>query len=131
MDGLREYLRCLFLALASCHEHHVIHRDVKPANFLFDPRSGEGTLCDFGLAERFEPSEWRGKCHHTCPTAENPRGTVAINTQVYSVHTLPGGDLDPSKHAFASSKRANKPMGPPQKVERVGVPEHDKRSVAD
>ena len=32
------------------HSRGVIHRDIKPANFLFDPRTGIGTLCDFGLA---------------------------------------------------------------------------------
>ena len=50
MEGMKSYLRCLFRALRDVHSRGVIHRDIKPANFLFDPRTGIGTLCDFGLA---------------------------------------------------------------------------------
>ena len=50
MEGIKSYLRCLFRALRDVHSRGVVHRDIKPANFLFDPRTGIGTLCDFGLA---------------------------------------------------------------------------------
>ncbi|MGD9252921.1 MAG: protein kinase [Holophagae bacterium] len=36
-------------ALASAHQHHVLHRDIKPGNILMD-REGEPHLADFGLA---------------------------------------------------------------------------------
>jgi cell division control protein 7 len=60
-------MSCLFQALADSHSKMIIHRDVKPANFLFNPLTGQGTLCDFGLAEVFDPYEWHSKCLHSLP----------------------------------------------------------------
>lgn len=50
LEGVKAYFRCMFRALRDIHSRRIIHRDVKPANFLFDPETGVGTLCDFGLA---------------------------------------------------------------------------------
>ncbi|PWZ03324.1 kinase-like protein [Testicularia cyperi] len=107
---LKHYFRCLFAALQSVHEAGVMHRDVKPANFLYDPRTGFGTLCDFGLAERFDPADWRGKCHHRCPTLDHPHGVASINRKVDSIHFEPGralaSTLSSSSAAVSASNSA-------------------------
>jgi len=40
-------------ALSSAHSHHVIHRDVKPANILFR-ENGTPLLTDFGIAKQMD-----------------------------------------------------------------------------
>ncbi|XP_055547799.1 cell division cycle 7-related protein kinase [Wyeomyia smithii] len=45
------YLRNLLIALKRVHEFHVIHRDVKPSNFLYNRKQQKFLLVDFGLAQ--------------------------------------------------------------------------------
>ena len=49
--SIQAYFRCMFQALADLHALEIVHRDVKPANFLFNPIQNTGVLCDFGLAQ--------------------------------------------------------------------------------
>ncbi|KAJ3160213.1 hypothetical protein HDU86_001049 [Geranomyces michiganensis] len=59
MDQIRQYMRALLRALEYVHKQKILHRDVKPSNFLYDPKLGTGVLCDFGLAQKEETREYR------------------------------------------------------------------------
>ncbi|WP_437522063.1 AAA family ATPase [Sorangium sp. So ce726] len=37
-------------ALAELHRHHVIHRDIKPQNLIYNPDTGEVKITDLGIA---------------------------------------------------------------------------------
>ncbi|KAL4402408.1 Cell division control protein 7 [Malassezia pachydermatis] len=126
LSDLPYYFYCLFSALSAMHEQGIMHRDVKPANFLYDPRTGYGTLCDFGLAERLEASEWLGKCHHTCPTPDHLHGKQSVNQSTHSTHLLPGGALSRTEDAKTHTTYVarNALMGPP---DRVGYLRNDPR----
>lgn len=52
ITDMRLYFHSLFTALKSVHECEIIHRDIKPTNFLYSPTQQRGVLVDFGLAER-------------------------------------------------------------------------------
>ncbi|KAI9175230.1 cyclin-dependent kinase 5 [Blastocladiella emersonii ATCC 22665] len=49
---VRQFLYQLLKGIAFCHEHRVLHRDLKPQNLLINKR-GELKLADFGLARAF------------------------------------------------------------------------------
>ncbi|KAJ8602312.1 hypothetical protein CTAYLR_007708 [Chrysophaeum taylorii] len=50
-----EWSRQLLTAVAHCHSHFVMHRDVKPENVLMS--DGRVVLADFGSAVRFKPGQ--------------------------------------------------------------------------
>ncbi|CAM0138785.1 unnamed protein product [Umbelopsis sp. WA50703] len=45
-------LKCLLTALKHVHQNRILHRDIKPGNFLYNFRHRTGMLVDFGLAQR-------------------------------------------------------------------------------
>jgi len=46
----RKLIFQLTRAIEHCHDHHVIHRDIKPDNLLINPVDHSLRLCDFGSA---------------------------------------------------------------------------------
>lgn len=53
----RWYMYQLLIAIRSCHERGIMHRDVKTHNIIVNLETKELRLIDFGLAEYYVPKK--------------------------------------------------------------------------
>lgn len=51
IDEIRYYLYELLKCIKTLKDLGIYHRDIKPGNFLFNPKEKKGYIIDFGLSE--------------------------------------------------------------------------------
>ncbi|RDL31775.1 Protein kinase-like (PK-like) [Venustampulla echinocandica] len=101
---VRVYFRSLFTALEAVHERRIIHRDIKPTNFLYDSAKERGVLVDFGLAEK-EGTE----CKPCLCQKDSERRRARISNSVAATmgpsNGYPKNDSRPSRRANRAGTR--------------------------
>ena len=104
ISEMRLYMKSLFTALRAVHSRKILHRDVKPTNFLYNKWLNRGVLVDFGLAER-EGTDWQ-----QCNCTLIPEDRRYKNTHSVWQQKVAAWDTTPSmpKTDTRSSRRANR-----------------------
>ncbi|XP_045188240.2 cell division cycle 7-related protein kinase-like [Mercenaria mercenaria] len=74
LQEVHDYIKNLLIALRRVHKFDIIHRDVKPSNFLCDRKTKRYALVDFGLAHKAP----------VCKKTENTEPATSTSTPVTS-----------------------------------------------
>ncbi|XP_066508157.1 cell division cycle 7-related protein kinase-like isoform X2 [Hoplias malabaricus] len=114
-EEVRQYIYHLLKALKHIHKFGIIHRDIKPTNFLYNRREKKYALVDFGLAQGTPDTqiellkELMGLCK-TSRSVFGERNLNNINSTKNPVDKVEGHLLKPTKTEDVVSRRfvANK-----------------------
>lgn len=81
-SDVRDYMRQLLLAVSHIHQHQIIHRDIKPNNFLYSPKTTKCALVDFGLAEVVSPRDDKSSKNDTDKSSRLPLEDITISNNI-------------------------------------------------
>ncbi|KYM98369.1 PREDICTED: cell division cycle 7-related protein kinase [Cyphomyrmex costatus] len=98
VDETKDYMRALLTALRRVHKFHIIHRDVKPSNFLYDRKNRRYLLVDFGLAQEYYIEKNLEK---------NMRKTSGESIEAHGTKRKRSNENNISQHNITSKRNVN------------------------
>jgi cell division control protein 7 len=104
VPDMQIYFRSLFTGLAEVHAKGILHRDIKPTNFLYEPDKKRGVLVDFGLAEKQFTDSKPCLCGENS-TERRRRVQSSIAAAVGPTNGYPRNDSRPSRRANRAGTR--------------------------
>ena len=107
--------------LLEVHEQGIVHRDVKPANILWDPSRDEALLTDFGV----RPAAGRPGDRRRLDPLHGPRGIRRPGVAV-ARRLQPGRDVLPPGHRLGAVPRSRDRRSEESRSRR-GLPDPDPR----
>ncbi|KAM6948758.1 cell division cycle 7-related protein kinase [Aplochiton taeniatus] len=124
-EEARRYIYHLLKALKHIHQFGIIHRDIKPTNFLYNRHDNTFSLVDFGLAQGTADTQIqllkvvKQKTHLKCGAGGPPKGTAASTSRGKpgtprppSTTPLPPPQQPPQPSSSSSSSSASNSMKP-------------------
>jgi len=97
LKSLVRILRDVALAMSHSHQHHILHRNLKPSNVILDA-AGRPHIADFGAAKRVDPSEHQSTTYTLTGSVGTPAymsperaaglKNVDLRTDVYSLGAM-------------------------------------------
>ncbi|XP_011152689.2 cell division cycle 7-related protein kinase isoform X1 [Harpegnathos saltator] len=127
VEETKAYMRALLSALRRVHKFDIIHRDVKPSNFLYDRTNRKYLLVDFGLAQQSTTEDFKTtketniKSMNITPAVKRKRSDENnVNLQLNTVGKRTG---DNKCYCFGKPKVCSLCLTKPQEqAPRAGTP---------
>lgn len=99
------YMKNLLIALQRVHSFDIIHRDVKPSNFLYNRKEQKFLLVDFGLSHKVDNLSKNSSNSITCIKTGRKRLLGSSDKEVYSVEAKRPVLLSLSNNVLGKSDR--------------------------